>query len=95
MMCRDSRLDKNEIAGDTRRYYYVLRLAGSVLAEKEEEMLAHAVASDVRVVVFTTHTGQKTNYPDLVMFAASDKWPELVTGRLTTGIAFRAKVRSQ
>jgi hypothetical protein len=54
--CMDARLDTNEIAGDTRRYYYVLRLAGSVLAEKEEEMLELAVSNGVRVVVFTTHT---------------------------------------
>jgi hypothetical protein len=54
--CMDARLDTNEIVGDTRRYYYVLRLAGSVLSEKEEEMLELAVASGVEVVLFTTHT---------------------------------------
>lgn len=54
--CMDGRLDTNEIAGDTRRYYYILRLAGSVLSEKEEEMLELAVANGVKVVVFTTHT---------------------------------------
>ena len=37
--CMDARLDTNEIAGDTRRYYYVLRLAGSVISPKEEDML--------------------------------------------------------
>jgi len=54
--CMDGRLDTNEIAGDTRRYYYVVRLAGSVLAVKEEEMLELAVANGVKVVVFTTHS---------------------------------------
>ncbi|MCX6598160.1 MAG: hypothetical protein NTV70_17535 [Acidobacteria bacterium] len=54
--CMDGRLDTNEIAGDTRRYYYVIRTAGSVLAEKEEEMLELAVENGVKVVVFTTHT---------------------------------------
>jgi hypothetical protein len=54
--CMDARIDTNEIAGDTRRYSYVLRLAGSVLSEKEEEMLELAVANGVKVVVFTTHT---------------------------------------
>jgi len=54
--CMDARLDTNEIAGDTRRYYYVLRLAGSALAVKDEEMLELAVANGVKVVVFTTHT---------------------------------------
>ncbi len=51
-----ARLDTNEIAGDTRRYYYVLRLAGSALAPKDEEMLELAVANGAKVVVFTTHT---------------------------------------
>ncbi len=54
--CMDGRLDTNEIAGDTRHYYYILRLAGSVLSEKEEEMLELAVANGVHVIVFTTHT---------------------------------------
>jgi hypothetical protein len=54
--CMDARLDTNEIAGDTRHYYYILRQAGSVLAEKEEEMLELAVSNGVKVVVFTTHT---------------------------------------
>jgi hypothetical protein len=75
--CMDGRLDTNEIAGDTRRYYYVLRLAGSVLAAKEEEMLELAVNNGVEVVVFTTHTdcaaekasrnaAQRALYPNLV-----------------------------
>lgn len=54
--CMDARLDTNEIAGDTRRYYYVLRLAGSVLSPKEEDMLELAVDNGVEVVVFTTHS---------------------------------------
>lgn len=75
--CMDARLDTNEIAGDTRRYYYVLRLAGSVLSPKEEEMLELAVNNGVEVVVFTTHTdcaaekaarnaAQRKIYPNLV-----------------------------
>jgi carbonic anhydrase len=54
--CMDGRLDTNEIAGDTREYYYVLRLAGSVLSLKEEEMLELAVANGTKLVVFTTHS---------------------------------------
>lgn len=79
--CMDSRLDTNEIAGDTRRYYYVLRLAGSVLSVKEEEMLELAVDNGVEVVVFTTHTdcaaekaaknpAQRSRYPNLVQAIA-------------------------
>jgi hypothetical protein len=74
--CMDARLDTNEIAGDTRHYYYILRQAGSVLAEKEEEMLELAVSNGVKVVVFTTHTDcaaekvaanpeQRKNFPKL------------------------------
>lgn len=74
--CMDARLDTNEIAGDTRRYYYVLRLAGSALAGKDEEMLELAVSNGVKVVVFTTHSdcaaekaaadpAQRQRYPKL------------------------------
>jgi len=74
--CMDARMDTNEIAGDTRRYYYVLRLAGSALSVKEEEMLELAVANGVKVIVFTTHTdcaaekvaadpNQRRKYPSL------------------------------
>lgn len=74
--CMDARLDTNEIAGDTRRYYYVLRLAGSALAPKDEEMLRLAVANGVKVVVFTTHTdcaAEKTAADP----AKSQEYPEL------------------
>lgn len=54
--CMDARIDTSEIAGDTRKYYYVVRTAGSVLAEKEEEMLELAVENGVKVLVLTTHT---------------------------------------
>lgn len=76
VLCMDARLDTNEIAGDTRRYYYIVRTAGSVLAPKEEEMLELAVANGTKVVVFTTHTDcaaegmaadpeQRPHYPEL------------------------------
>lgn len=79
--CMDARLDTNEIAGDTRRYYYVIRLAGSVLSVKEEEMLELAVDNGVEVVVFTTHTdcaaekvardpSQRLRYPNLTQAIA-------------------------
>lgn len=79
--CMDSRLDTNEIAGDTRRYYYILRLAGSVLSLKEEEMLELAVDNGVEVVVFTTHSDcaaekaakdaeKRRRYPNLVQAIA-------------------------
>jgi hypothetical protein len=54
--CMDARIDTSELTGDTRKYYYVIRTAGSVLAEKEEEMLELAVENGVKVVVLTTHS---------------------------------------
>lgn len=56
VVCMDARIDTNELMGDTRKYYYVIRTAGSVVSEHEEEMLELAVANGVRVVLFTTHT---------------------------------------
>ena len=56
VVCMDARIDTNELTGDTRRYYYVIRTAGSVLAEKEEEMLELAVVNGVELVVYTTHS---------------------------------------
>ena len=56
IVCMDARLDTNELTGDTRRYYYTIRTAGSVLAEKEEEMLELAVANGVELIVLSTHS---------------------------------------
>lgn len=54
--CMDGRIDTNELVGDTRGYYYVVRTAGSVLAPAEQEMLELAVLNGVRLVLLTTHT---------------------------------------
>jgi carbonic anhydrase len=56
VVCMDARIDTNELVGDTRKYYYVIRTAGSVLSEREEEMLELAVANGVKLVVLTTHS---------------------------------------
>ena len=56
VVCMDSRVDTLELTGDTRKYYYVVRTAGSVLDEQEEEMLELAVANGVKVIVLTTHS---------------------------------------
>lgn len=56
VVCMDARIDTNELMGDTRRYYYILRTAGSVLSEREEEMLELAVENGVELVVLTTHS---------------------------------------
>lgn len=54
--CMDGRIDTNELVGDTRGYYYVVRTAGSVLSPAEQEMLELAVLNGVRLVLITTHT---------------------------------------
>ncbi len=56
VVCMDARIDTNELTGDTRRYYYILRTAGSVLSEREFEMLELAVENGVELVVLTTHS---------------------------------------
>lgn len=56
VVCMDARVDTSELAGDTRKYYYVVRTAGSILGEHEEDMLELAVANGVKVIVLTTHT---------------------------------------
>ncbi len=56
LLCMDARLDSSEFAGDTRRYYYVVRTAGSVLGPEEQEMLELAVINGVKVLVLTRHT---------------------------------------
>ncbi len=56
LVCMDARIDTSELAGDTRRYYYVVRTAGSVLGPEEQEMLELAVLNGVKVLVLTRHT---------------------------------------
>ncbi len=56
VVCMDSRIDTNELIGDTRHFYYVIRTAGSVLSEKEEEMLELAVENGVKLILLTTHS---------------------------------------
>ena len=56
LVCMDARIDTAELAGDTRRYYYVVRTAGSVLDAQEQEMLELAVQNGVKVLVLTRHT---------------------------------------
>ena len=76
LVCMDARIDTTELTGDTRKFYYVVRTAGSVLAEAEQEMLELAVVNGVKVVVLTTHTdcaaekaaadaGMRTRFPKL------------------------------
>ncbi len=56
LVCMDARIDTNELVGDTRRYYYVIRTAGSVMGEREQEMLELAVRNGVKLIVLTTHS---------------------------------------
>lgn len=52
----DARIDTNELVGDTRRNYYIVRTAGSAMSVKEEEMLELAVANGVKLIVITRHS---------------------------------------
>ncbi len=56
LACMDARIDASELVGDTRRYYYVVRTAGSVLSPAEQEMLELSVLNGVKIIVLTTHT---------------------------------------
>ena len=56
LACMDARIDTSEVVGDTRRYYYIVRTAGSVLSPAEQEMLELAVLNGVKVVVLTSHS---------------------------------------
>lgn len=56
LVCMDARIDTNELAGDTRRNYYVVRTAGSVISPEEGDMLELAVTNGVKLVVLTRHT---------------------------------------
>jgi carbonic anhydrase len=56
LACMDARIDTSELVGDTRRYYYVVRTAGSVLSPAEQEMLELAVLNGVKIILLTTHS---------------------------------------
>jgi len=56
VVCMDARIDTSELLGDTRKYYYIIRTAGSVLGPKEEEMLELAADNGVKTIILTTHS---------------------------------------
>ena len=56
VVCMDARLDTNELTGDTRHYYYIIRTAGSALAEKEGDMLELAMENGVELILLSTHS---------------------------------------
>jgi carbonic anhydrase len=77
LVCMDARIDTNELVGDTRRNYYIVRTAGSALSPKEEDMLELAVNNGVKVILLTRHTdcaaekaeadpAERLRYPALV-----------------------------
>lgn len=87
LACMDARIDTAELVGDTRRYYYVVRTAGSLLSPPEQEMMELAVLNGVRVIVLTTHTDcaaeavaaspdEREKFPEIV--ALLDRREELV-----------------
>lgn len=55
LLCMDARLDDDELTGDSRQLYYIIRTAGSVLPKVEQDMLELSIEKGVEVVVLTTH----------------------------------------
>lgn len=77
LVCMDARIDTNELTGDTRREYYVIRTAGSVIGKEEGDMLDLAVTNGVKVLVLTRHSdcaAEKAAKDP----AAREKYPALV-----------------
>lgn len=76
MICMDARLEDDELLGDSRNLYYVIRTAGSVLPKVEQDMLELAIEKGVEVIVLTTHhdcaAEKASNDPNL-----SSKLPHL------------------
>lgn len=57
IMCIDPRLDDNRILGDSRGYYDVIRIPGSVITEEVAEAVELAVVKHaVKLVMVVTHT---------------------------------------
>jgi carbonic anhydrase len=83
LVCMDARIDTLELTGDTRKYYYVIRNAGSVISEREEEMLELAVANGVKLLLLTTHSDCAAEK------AAADPESRLRYPKLTAAIAER------
>lgn len=78
LACMDARIDTSELVGDTRRYYYIVRTAGSLLSPAEQEMMELAVVNGVRVIVLTTHTDCAA---EAVLASAEtrERFPEIVS----------------
>jgi len=55
LLCMDARLHDDELTGDSRQLYYIIRTAGSVLPNVEQDMLELSIEKGVEVVVLTTH----------------------------------------
>ncbi|MFZ5444704.1 MAG: carbonic anhydrase [Myxococcota bacterium] len=77
LVCMDARIDTNELTGDTRRNYYIVRTAGSVIGAEEADMLELAVNNGVKVLVLSRHSdcaAEKAAKDP----AAREKYPALV-----------------
>lgn len=89
ILCMDSRISTEELLGDSRDFYYVIRTAGSVIREKEMEMIELAlVEKNVKLVVFTEHSdcaakkvasnAEKRNLYPSISRALADREREIV-----------------
>ena len=89
ILCMDSRISTEELLGDSRDFYYVIRTAGSVIREKEMEMIELAlVEKSVKSVIFTEHSdcaarkvvsnAEKRNLYPSISRALADREREIV-----------------
>ena len=57
IMCIDPRLDDNRILGDTRGYYDIIRIPGTLITPEIAEAVELAVVKhEVKLVLVATHT---------------------------------------
>lgn len=77
LVCMDARIDTSELAGDTRRNYYIVRTAGSVIGPEEADMLELAVNNGVKVLVISRHSDCAAEKAAKDA-AAREKYPALV-----------------
>lgn len=79
LLCMDARIDVNDLTGDTRLEYYVVRTAGSVIGPAEAEMLELAADKGVKLIVLTRHTDCAAEKAAADP-AAREKYPALTYG---------------
>ena len=81
LTCMDARIDTVELMGDTRRAYYTVRTAGSVLEPLQQGMFELAIENGVRIIFLTRHTDCSAE--KLVFKEEASRYPHLKNGVLS------------